>query len=164
MGTVPTFSPAITRSDLRWWIVSRPRAYLLSTVAQLVADSTWSPCLFQSASIDTDTGHSGSSARYLIGNTLGDYRVSAAVPWAAASSGFSVAAQLVVNGTAVPGSLVKIPSSTQPQSVVIPPCTVHSTINTDYVELQVWQNTGGSIYTAVAGACQAQMSITFDGT
>ena len=164
MGTVPTFTTgtAAVQSDLAWWIQSRPLAYVYQTTQQTgVASSTWTPVNLQTALVDRDSGHYGSSGRYTIGLTLGYYIVSGAVAFTG-TGGSTRAARLVLNGTAVNGATVTIPAAGD-CTVVIPPTLAHSTSAGDYVELQCYQDSGSAMSLQVSGGLLTQLFVEFAG-
>ncbi len=166
MGSVPTFTTgtAPPQADLRWWIASRPLAYCYQSTSQTgVATGAWTPVWLQSHTLDRDGGHvGGSSGRYTIGLTLGKYWVSGLVAFTGAG-GSTRQAQVVVNGTAVPGSLGQEPV-TGSVTVIAPRVLVTATSVTDYVELQCYHDAGSSLALGVAQGQASQLTIEYAGT
>ena len=167
MATVPTFmtGTALTQADLMWWIQSRPVTDLYQGTAQTgIVTGTWTAVTLDTEGVDRDNGHSGSSGRYIVGNTFGKYRVSGAVAFAGGSV-CQLQAKLSFNGVDVPGSVISVePGGVAAVTVVIPPRVVTSTSAPDYVELQCWQGSGASMNLTVSGGFQSHMLIEYLGS
>ena len=162
MGAVPTFAFP-TQSDFLWWQTGRPLAYLYQTTAQTaVPSSTWTAVSLQTALIDRDSGHVGTSGRYTHGLTLGWYEVSGLVAFSG-TGGSTRSARLVLNGSVVDGSLVNLPAA-GPCTVPLLAAPVHSTSPGDYIELQCYHDAGSPIDLIVSGGECSQMFVKFAGT
>ena len=162
MSTPPTFTGGATQTDLLWWQQSRPLAYLYQSTAQTgVASTTWTAVALQTALVDRDGGHSGSSGQYTVGLTLGIYRVSGAVAFDG-TGGTERSARLVLNGTPIPGSLVQLPAA-GPCTVTIPSVEVISTAPGDYVELQCQHDAGSPLNLLVVSGQASQMRVEYTG-
>lgn len=121
------------------------------TSTQSLADSTWTSLTFTTEDADTYSGHSTSSntSRYTA-QRAGWYTVCGVYAAAANSTGFR-AVRLAVNGTRVAGTGVYLPNNgSSDGSYSTPTRDVFLAVN-DYVEVQGWQNSGGSLNTAVGG-------------
>ena len=163
MGTPPTFTGAVAQTDLLWWQQSRPLAYIYQTVAQAsVPSSTWTAVSLDTELVDRDGGHSGTTGQYTVGLTYGWYWVSAVVAFDN-TGGTSRGAQIVLNGTPVPGGVISIPMAA-PGTVAIPPVLVHSTSSGDYIELQCYQDSGSAINLLVSGGECSALSVEYAGT
>jgi len=169
-----TFSDGIALSsemnsyarDPLLFLFSKPAAELRQTVAQSIPNVTWTSVLFDTEDLDSDpagTGaHSTSSntSRY-VAVYAGWYRVSGGVEFAVNATGQRGCAW-AVNGTLVTASRTFI-SATAATGMGVPARTKLVFLNVgDYVELQVYQTSGGALNTAVVAEGASNMSVVWD--
>lgn len=128
-----------------------PTAVLRQAVAQSLSNSTWVAVTLDAEDVDSNNGHStvSNTSRYVC-QVAGWYTVCGIVAFAANSSGFR-AARLQVNGTVVTGSISYGPHNSSAEAVIITPTRDIQLAVTDYLEVAGWQNSGGSLNSAVAG-------------
>lgn len=130
------------------FLTNPPLFVATQTVAQSLADSTWTSLTFTTEDVDTYDGHSTSSntSRYTA-QRAGWYTVCGVYAAAANSTGFR-AVRLTVNGTHVAGTGVYLPNNGASNGAYSTPTRdVFLAVN-DYVEVQGWQNSGGALSTA----------------
>ena len=144
------------------FLTNRPRAALYQTTAQSVANAVWTATSFDSTLLDTYGGHS---------NTTNNSRYTAQVPgwyslrcgggWVTGAAGGGRGASIYKNGAfytagaAVVGSTNVIHSTPVSKDVFL--------AVGDYVELFVWQNSGGALNTAGSGQYASWMDICWEG-
>ncbi len=168
--TAPTISPAVSSTtqlnlfrDAINFALGVPLAQMRQTVAQTLANNTWTAITFTTEDVDTDVdgtgGHSTSSntsrftARY-----PGWYQCSGAVGFAANTTSIR-GARWAVNGVTMdPGGVILNTTSTS--FAVVPAATLvfYLTIG-DYVELQGLQVSGGNLDTSVTSSVQSAMVV-----
>lgn len=127
-----------------------PRARLRQTSAQSIANNTYTSLLFNVEDYDSAAGHSTSSntSRYTC-QVAGLYRLSGKVGWAGNATGRRASAW-AVNGTQVDGTEIAI-IATSGAGVEHPAATIDVQLAvSDYVELQGFQESGGSLNTNVS--------------
>ena len=146
MATVPTFAPGVatTTTDLLFAEHGRPVGFAVAA-SQSVASGGWAALTFGTPALDRGSGFA--TPTYQAGNTLGLYRVTGQVQFAASTSGSVRGVRVVLNGGAVPGGCAEVPVSaaSTPQAVPLPVTYLACTASTDVLTLQVLQDTGGSI-------------------
>jgi hypothetical protein len=120
------------------------------TVAQSLANATWTAITLDSEQLDSYNGHSTSSntSRYVC-QVAGWYTVSGTVCFASNVSG-PRGARIQVNGTAMEGlaSFMQTVSAAADAGMTTPTRDVVLAVN-DYVEVAGYQNSGGALNTAV---------------
>lgn len=136
----------------------RPLARLRQTVAQSIPASTFTAVTFDVEDVDYDNGHSvvTNTSRYTA-QTAGWYDVDAMVAFASSATGVRMAT-FFVNG--VQGNGCQLESGAL---AAFPWCghlsfAVFLNVN-DYLELAVWQNTGGALNTAAAATQSCAMVV-----
>lgn len=148
-------------------LMNPPRASLRQTVGQSIGTGgSFTALTFTTEDYDTVNGHSTSSntSRYTC-QVAGLYQLAGKHAWPANSSG-QRACQWYVNGAAVAGSQTSWPavSGTIPVQFLAVPMLVTLAVN-DYVELTVFQDSGGSVTTSVANAqVQSVMQVRWVGS
>lgn len=169
MGTVPsthTWTPGETvtaalmnqvRDALDFLLSTRPLFTATQTVAQSVAEGTWTPVTFTSETIDRDNGHSTSvnTSRYTA-QTPGYYRVSGTASLIMSSGRLHVT--IAKNGTRIPSGV----GTDATQSLAVAGFLVEQIVflngSTDYVELQCAQSSGAAKDTAVLSDFACRLS------
>lgn len=177
MATVPTpYDPAVgskltapafqagVRDPIQFILAGAPIAHVVQTVAQSVANQTWSDITFTTEVVDLDGQHSTTTntTQVNIGKTLGWYLVSGIVSWATSSAGTYRRARLTKNGTYVDGSF----STADVNNGITPTCVtptmiVQSTLSTDYVTLQGMHNTGGNLSTVINTDTSSSLTVVY---
>lgn len=142
-GGIATASWGDTIRDDLEFLISPPQCAFSHSTTQSIADSTWTALNGNTEDYDTDTMHSTvTNTSRATATTAGKYWVHAT--WEFASSAVSSfrSARFRVNGTTAyevwtgsgTGSALR---NSGGRTLVL--------AATDYVELQVWQNTGGNL-------------------
>jgi hypothetical protein len=140
------------------FLVRPPHAKLRQTTLQSVSNGTFTDITFDAEDWDNYNGHSTSTntARYVC-QVEGYYQLSGGLSWAGNAAGRR-ASTWAVNGTALAGTELAI-TATSASNVDHPARTVEVALNAaDYVTLQGWQDTGGSLNTNV-GSAQADSAM-----
>jgi hypothetical protein len=169
--TIPTEAPGNFWTSALWnanvlgglnYLFAPVRFKAYSSASQAIPTGTApNPLTLDTEIIDSDGGHStvSNTSRYVC-QTAGLYHVSGSVCIAVNGTG-SRTILVLVNGTAVTGSMIQgSPQSTNGASVFTA-TTVQLAVN-DYVEIACWQNSGGSLgtsVTAVTGAVNSTMNL-----
>lgn len=161
MGTVPTESTAsaggtitaalwnaTVRDGVNWFLFTRPRAILRQTVAQSIPNGVTTGVTMDAEDADTDSGHSTvtNTSRYTA-QTAGTYLAIANGSVVANAAG-RVEVGIRLNGATTYGIASQLNSaSNTPYACVVSfvPMSVG-----DYVEMTLFQNTGGAINSGVA--------------
>lgn len=139
-----------------------PIAELRQTSAQTLTTGVYADVLFDVEDLDTDvTGNGGHStsvntARYTA-RYPGWYQVGGGVGFASSAT-LSRACRWAVNGVAVNGTQVFLPSSSTVAEFAARTKHVYLDIG-DYVTLQAWQNSGGNLNTNIGASDQSSASI-----
>lgn len=152
------------RDVVNFFLTPTPYAILRQTSAQSVTDATFTSITFGVEDIDRDGGHSTSSntSRYTA-QTSGWFHASGKVGWASNSAGRRLS-QWAVNGNAVNGSRVDLPP-TPGAAGGIPAAARPIYLNAgDYLELQGYQDSGGSLNTSNATDIGSYMSVLWVST
>lgn len=144
------------------FLVNKPRAALYQATAQSVANGTWTATTFDSTLLDTYGGHSNSTnnSRYTA-QVAGWYSLRCGGGWVTGTAGGGRGASIYKNGSfytagaAVVGSTNVIASTPVSKDVYL--------AVGDYVELFVWQNSGGALNTAGSGQYASWMDIAWEG-
>lgn len=152
----------------RFLDVIKPVCMLRQTVAQTLTTGTTAPITFDTEDIDTDNQHSTSSltSRVVIGNTLGWYRASGHVHFAAGTTATRRGTGLYFNGALKAGaqSLGWCASAANAGNAVLTVVYVQAILSTDYIELAGYQDTGGNLLTSVASPYQSAFMVEYLGT
>lgn len=143
------------------FLTNRPRAALYQATAQSVANATWAATTFDQTLFDNYGGHSNSSnnSRYTA-QVAGWYSLRCGGGWATGSAGGGRGSGIYKNGAfytagaAVAGSTNVIASTPVSKDVFL--------AVGDYVELFVWQNSGGALNTAGSGQYASWMDICWE--
>ena len=155
MGAIPTYTAgtAPSQGDFQWGLITRPVFYATQNVVQTgIVTATFTAVNLQNVVIDRDSQHTTStSGRVNIGKTLGFYRCSGMVAFAAMPAGNTRRGRLVFNGGSVVGSQGTWAANNNFGSCVVPPVIVQATASGDYVELQCWHDRGANSDLAVSG-------------
>jgi len=152
------------------FLFTPPRARLVQTVAQSLTTSVWAAATFDAEVFDlfpagygATGGHSTSSntSRYTC-EFPGTYLLSGNGSFANNATGIR-ATRWAVNGTAVNATASGTTALTgNPTSVGAAGFSVVLAVG-DYVELQLFQSSGGALNTSVSGADESSMSVLFVG-
>ena len=158
------------RDEALFWTTNRPIGQAVQTSAQTGwTSATFTSITFSTEDIDRDGQHSTSSntSRFVIGTTLGWYRVSGNYCSAGNAVATLLRAQIALNGTAVNGS----PNSMNPGASSAIFCVptfavfVQATAAADYVEVQGWMTAAsGTIGTAVSSAFTSALNVEWLGS
>lgn len=144
------------------FLLNRPRAVLYQATAQTVANATWTATTFDSNLLDNYGGHSNSTnnSRYT-SQVAGWYSLRGGGGWVTAASGTGRGADFYKNGAFYqPGAAVVGSSG----AVHVTPATGDMFLAVgDYVELWVWQNSGGNLNTNGTGQYASYMSVCWEG-
>lgn len=125
-------------------IETAPFCSLARTTDQNIPDSTATAMSWNTETEDSANAHSGTNPTRMTCMRAGVYALSAAIPWDLNSSTmkyetyFSINGSTLINGTA----LMKTTSSI---TVVTTATAIVRLALTDYVEVIVWQNSGGTL-------------------
>lgn len=166
---VPVFDAnVITTTDLNalgeavTFLQDRPLVQLRQTVSQNVTTSTFTALTFTTEDVDTDDGHdTGSNTSRYVAPEDGWYRCSGAFNFESNATGVRVS-RWAKNGTEINGGRTDHPAISGAQ-VAYNARTIDISLSAgDYVELQVWQNSGGTRATVVTADVQAHVTIVWD--
>jgi hypothetical protein len=174
MGSVPSFrtwvageivTAAYMNANVRDagnFMIGEPIAELRQATLQPVATASFTSISLDASDIDSDGGHSNvtNNSRYT-GKTAGWFQFSGGASFATNGTG-SRGTQWAKNGTGVVASGVLGASSGAAFASWVAARTKFIQLNgsTDYVELQAFQSSGGSLNTVVgAGSDPANMSV-----
>lgn len=141
---------------------------LRQTVAQTIGNnvtSPWTALSFTTEDSDSHNGHSTvtNNSRYVF-PISGKYRISGAVGWAVNSSG-ARGTMWRVNNTDFTASQILVPANGTAVGTHIPARTKTINVNAgDYLELAVYQNSGGNLDTSAGSGDQAGITIEYVGT
>jgi hypothetical protein len=132
------------------FLLAPPRARLVQTVAQSIPNGAFTSVTFDTEPIDSDAGHSTvtNTSRYTC-TVDGLYLVSGNYSCAANATGRRGAA-LALNGAQVDGSLTLAVTTATGSPGVPTPTVLIQLVAGNYVELQVYQDSGGALNTSVA--------------
>jgi hypothetical protein len=124
-----------------WYTTPSVKVY--NNATQAITNDTLTPAAFNSESYDTDTMHdtSTNNTRITI-NTAGKYRISAIIEFPANATGIRQIL-LKVNNTTYIAADTRDASSTIP--IHLYASIDHVFVATDYVEVIVYQNSGGNL-------------------
>lgn len=168
MPTVPTLASGsrLTPARLAFVAGNRPAAKLRQTVAQAIPNNSPTALTFNVEDLDSDPdgigGHSTSSntSRYTC-RYPGWYRVGGGVSVANNGTGVRVLSW-AVNGTHVAGSDV-LAFAASGNSIRLSARADLIRLNEgDYLELRIYQSSGGALNTAVTNDEQSTMSVTWE--
>lgn len=177
MATVPSFrtwatSEVVTAAELnsnirdagQFWVTNRPRARLRQTSAQSLSNGVWTGVNFDTEDLDNDGGHSTSSntSRY-VAVTAGWYLVGGIGAITFNGSG-QRGTRLAVNGTVQPGTQTQNNTGSAGGTDMAVGTQLIFLNAADYVELQVMQNSGGSINTQVTSPEQSTLNVVWIGS
>jgi len=153
-------------SDVLTFLLNKPFAQVRQTVAQNITNATFTALTFTTEDVDDDpagtTGHSTSSNTSRFTAVYpGWYLVAGGVVWTGNATSRR-ASRWAVNGTAINGSQILAAASiAQNISHAARTMAVYLDV-ADYVELQAWQDSGGTLATIVAAAEQSHMTVSWE--
>jgi hypothetical protein len=172
MATIPSYTTFVAgavltaaqlntnvRDSGNFWL-ARPIAVLLQTLGQAISNNTWTDIPLDSELIDSDGGHSTvtNTARYTP-QTAGWFLFSGGVSFASNATGVR-GVRWSFTGTAVNGSQALVNSlSGQVTSTVARTQLIAANGSTDYVTIQGFQTSGGSLNSSAATTEQPDMSV-----
>lgn len=148
--------------DLGNFTLARPMAVLRQAAAQSIPNITWTGVLLDTEDLDRDAGHSTSSntSRY-VGKTPGWYLAPYTMCYAANATG-SRWARIRTNGTdavaTTPGRDSR-PSAGAVDTSMSGVGFVYLNGTTDYVELVVFQSSGGALNAYVASDASPRLAM-----
>lgn len=168
MPAVPTLASGARLTPARLAFVSgnRPAAKLRQSVAQAIPNGAPTALTFNLEDLDADPdgigGHSTTTntSRYTC-RYPGWYRVGGGASLAANGTGVRVLSW-AVNGTHVAGSDVLLPALAGNSLRVTARSDLIRLNETDYLELRLYQSSGGSLNTAVTNDEQPTMSVSWE--
>ncbi|MEH0973974.1 hypothetical protein V6U77_22870 [Micromonospora sp. CPCC 205546] len=128
-------------------LVNVPLAQLRQSVSQSLANATWTTITFDAEDLDTAGGHSTSSntGRYTAQRT-GHYQLSGAVSFGPNATGARWC-KWMKNGSELASSGANMAPAPGGQTLLTARTIVVRLVVGDYVELQAYQTSGGSIST-----------------
>ncbi|MCC9307676.1 hypothetical protein LN042_11275 [Kitasatospora sp. RB6PN24] len=148
IGTIPILNGI--RDGLLWG--QNPPDFVGSQLsAQAIPNLTWTPIAIDTNVLDSYGGHSTTTnnSRYTCqSGAAGWYTVCGVVAYVPNSSGFRTA-RIQVNGSSINGLIAYGPNDGTAEAAVITPTRDVFLNAGDYVEVAGWQNSGGSLNTAV---------------
>lgn len=152
------------RDDGQFWVSSRPRARLRQTAAQSLSSTIWAAINFDVEDVDNDGGHSTSTntSRY-VAQTAGWFLVGGIGAISASGSG-QRGTRLAVNGTVQAGTQTQGNAGSAGGTDMAVGTQLIFLNATDYVELQVMQNSGGAINTQVTSPEQSTLNVVWVGS
>lgn len=140
-----------------------PQTILTQTVSQNITNTTFTAVLFDNEVRDNDATHSTvtNTSRITI-VTSGWYHISGTVGWAGSTTGVRLS-RWAVNGTAQPGTEIGIPA-VLPSTYAVPATSTDLFLNAgDFLELFVWQNSGGTLATNVGASTNCKVACRWTG-
>lgn len=186
MATVPSQAtaavggkiPAATWNDdvrdaVNFFTANRPLTYLTQAVAQTGwVSAAVNDVTFSTEVLDRDGQHSTASNthRVVIGNTLGWYRVSGSVVFAANTAITFLRVSLSLNGTVIDGSwaslgVVSGTLSASSTALSTNSVLVQATAASDWVSLQAAVTAAsGTLGTAVSGGAKCSLTVEWMGS
>lgn len=152
---------ALLLSQLNF-LQNKPGALLWQSAQQTIANAAWTATNFDSSIRDNYSGHSNSvnPSRYTC-QVPGVYSVKGGGGWATSASGSGRGASIYKNGAIYTdgGSAVVGNSGV---AHVTPAGTDVVLAAGDYIELFVWQNSGGSLLTSGVGQYSSYLAINWE--
>lgn len=145
------------------FLMTKPVAELRATTPQAIASGSYTPALFQVETVDTDPdglgGHSTTTltSRYTA-RYPGWYQVSGSATWGSSSTGRR-GGRWAVNGSSVPGSAILLAAGISAAICTIMPTMLVRLEEGDYVEMAIFQDSGGPLSTLASTDNQARMTI-----
>lgn len=134
-----------------------PLFYARQTVTQSLTDSTYGAITYTTEDIDTDSGHdTGSNTSRYTCQTAGKYLFVGRVIFGANATGIRGSA-FALNGTRINGSGSLGPSAGAAFGTTSTTFTIVALSVSDYVELQGYQSSGGSLSTLSSSEFQSSM-------
>lgn len=123
-------------------MASQSAARVYNTATQAISDSTFTKCVWDTEAFDV-AGEFASNK--FVAGVAGKYFVTAKVLWAALTDAKSYIISIYQNGASISTSLLAgamtVASPTQTSQI----SDILTLSATDYLEVFVWQNTGGSV-------------------
>lgn len=161
MATVPlphqfTVGEVVTADNINTYysgitfLENPPLCVAYANAVQSIPNNTWTSLLFGANKVDTYNGHSvtTNTSRY-VAQVAGWYIVSGVA--VLGSSGTNVASRLAVNGTVVLAT-ANTGGALAAASLATAACDLPVFLNVnDYVEVQMYQNSGGAVNTSATG-------------
>jgi hypothetical protein len=151
----------------RFLDVVKPVCLAINTAAQSIPTGTTplTAISFDTEAIDTDGQHSTvtNPSRVTIGNTLGWYRCTGTYFNSTNVSGKRIGAAIALNNTALVPETIGYATGTASFSVTVV-ALVQATLSTDYVELQVFQETGVAANTSFTSPFRCCLLVEYVGT
>jgi hypothetical protein len=138
-----------------------PRFRGYQATAQAVANNTWVSVTLDTEQYDSDNGHSTTtnSSRYTV-QVPGTYLIVGSIGMVASATA-NRAVRITVNGSPIPGSFVKTGAPDASGSSGLVSVTTAVCAVGDFIEVQVNQNSGGTLNTAAAGDVACSMAATW---
>lgn len=155
----------LTPARLAFVAGNRPAAKLRQTIAQSIPNNTPTVILFGTEDLDTDPdgvgGHIPAFQSRYTARYSGWYRVGGGATIAANATGVRVLSW-AVNGFHVGGSDVLLPPVAGVSTRIPARADLIRLNEGDYLELRIYQNSGGSLPTAVLNDEQPTMSVSWE--
>lgn len=135
-------------SGIPAWVAPDGSARVYDSSNQSISDATRTALTFDSERFDTDGIHSTvTNTSRLTCQTAGVYVISEMVAWDGNATGFRQTG-VRLNGSTLVAESTDSPTSSQINQTI---CTIYKLAVSDYVELTVRQNSGGSLNVLVFG-------------
>jgi len=166
-----------------FFISNRPICVLKQNVAQTAfASATNTSVIFDTEVVDRDNQHSTVSnlSRINIGNTLGWYRVTGHVAFAGSAAGNTRRVSMFLNptitgettaaggtvsgGTQYEQTITFSNATTNLLTVALVTTYVQATSASDFIILNAWQDTGGTLATGVSGTFRSTFAAEWIGS
>lgn len=167
MPAVPTLASGsrLTPARLAFVAGNRPAARLRQTVAQSIPNNVPTVITFGTEDLDTDPdgigGHTLAFQSRYTARYPGWYRVGGGGSVAPSATGVRVLSW-AVNGSHVGGSDVLLPAVAGVSTRIPARSDLIRLNENDYLELRIYQNSGGSLASAVLNDEQPTMSVTWE--
>lgn len=147
VGESPTAAKLNThvRDNLSWLHDSAPAVRLYASGAQTISNDSWTAISFDSELVDNDSMHSGGTPTRITFTTAGVYAIQATAPFFAIGSPVGLGVRISTNALGPVFETIGIGCSQDfngPSISGIVPFNA-----ADYMELEVWQNSGGNLDT-----------------
>lgn len=150
-----TTGEVLTAANVDAYLNNSFYAQMRQTVAQNISDSTATALTFTTEDFDTDAGHdTGSNTSRYTCQTAGRYLLGGKFSFAGNTTGQRYG-QWYKNGSGIAGSAVRLSGAANQHACAMTVMLVDLAVS-DYVELVVQQNSGGTLATLVAAGNDMQ--------
>jgi hypothetical protein len=137
--------------DTGTFFLGTPHVVLRQSVAQSLTSSTFTAVTWDVEDRDNDAMHSTvTNTSRMTAVTAGWYEFMGLMAYAGNTSGVRNG-RWHINGTAIPGTEGGVPATFATGSGFVMPCSTAFMSVGDYLEMVVWQSSGGALNTSAAG-------------